>query len=161
MTIFDYDKIEEVPAKQATKPTSPVAAPEALQEINTSVTHADQDFIYTDDLPHIYQRQRGGWNATVPDLENIKSNEVTANNGTTSHRSGIGLPNTSSHSTKQPGQPKRLMLRWTVDHDLGNRTILVNDVQEDVQLQDPDLQKRVFWRYHKPFLQRLALVELS
>ena len=146
---FDYDNIEIDPAKQATKPRdppSPVAAPEAFQDITASVTHADQDYIYTENLTHIYQRQRGGWNATVPDLENSKTNEVTANNGTTSNRSAIGLPNTLSHSTKLPGQPKRLMLLWTMDHDLGNRTILVNDVKEEVELQEPDLQRRVFWR---------------
>ena len=145
---YDYNKIETDPAGKATKPRdpSPVATLETLQEINATANYEDQDAILAGSLPYIYQRQQGGWNAKVPDLETTKSNEVLPSNGGTAHQPWSHRPNIMSPSSKQSGQFKRLMLRWTVDRNLENRTLLVHNVKEDVQLQDPDLQRRVFWR---------------
>ena len=143
---YDYNKIDTDPAGKATKPRdppSPVAAPEAPQEIVATASYEDQD---TETLPYIYQRQQGGWNAKVPDLETSKSNEAVPNNGVTTHHPQTQLTSRSSHRSKHSGQPKRLMLRWTMDRDLENRTLLVHDAKEDYQLQDPDLQKRVYWK---------------
>ncbi len=126
---YDYNKIDVDPARRATKPRDPPssnAAPEALQETTTTASYEDQEITYTETLPYIYQRQQGGWNAKVPDLETSTSNGAVSNNGVTAH--------------------KRLMLHWTMDRDLEHRTLSVQDDNEDVQLQDPDLQRRVFWK---------------
>ena len=75
---YDYNKIEIDPARKATKPRnlpSPVAVSEIPQDFNSTTIYEDQDNTYTETLPHIYQRQRGGWNAKVPDLETSKSND--------------------------------------------------------------------------------------
>lgn len=146
---YEYNKIDTDPAGKATKPRNPpppVAVPEALQETSVSASHEAQDITYTETLPHIYQRQQGGWNAKVPDLESGKSNGGVLNSGVAVHHPRTQLPNASSHSNEQPAQPKRLMLRWTMSRDLENRTLLVHDAKEDGQLQDPDLQRRVFWK---------------
>ncbi|CAD6592999.1 MAG: hypothetical protein ASARMPRED_006874 [Alectoria sarmentosa] len=147
---YDYNKIDTDPARKATKPRdppSPVAAPEALQEITATASLEDQDIAYTETLPHIYQRQQGGWNAKVPDLEASKSKGTVPTHGVTAHQPRTQLLNTLSHSNKQSDQPKRVMLRWTMDRNLKNRTLLVHDAKEDVQLQNPDLQRRVFWKF--------------
>ena len=127
---FDYNKLDTDPAIRATKPRgllSPVAAPEVPQEI---IATEDQEIPYTETLPHIYQRQQGGWNAKVPDLETSQSN-------------GSALYQVTSKSS---GQLKRLMLRWTMDRKPENQALLVHDAKEDGQLEDPDLQRRVFWK---------------
>ncbi len=131
---YDYNKIDIDPARKATKPRdlpSPVAVSEFPQDFTTTLTYEDQDNTYTETLPHIYQRQRGGWNAKVPDLETSKSNRVPPRDGIASNRSD---------------QPKRFMLRWTMSRDPEKQTLLVHDDKEDSQLQDPDLQRRVFWK---------------
>ena len=146
---YDYNKIDVDPAGRATKPRDPPssnAAPEALQEAVTTASYEDQEMTYTETLPYIYQRQQGGWNAKVPDLETSKSNGAVPNNGVTAHQPRTQSPSVSPHDKKQSGHPKRLMLRWTMDRDLENRTLSVQDDKEDVQLQDPDLQRRVFWK---------------
>ena len=146
---YDYNKIDIDPAGKATKPRdppSPVAIPEASQEIIATASFEDQDTTYTETLPYIYQRQQGGWNAKVPDLETSKSNGAVPNNGVTAQQPQTQLPSRLSQSSEHWGRPKRLMLRWTMDRDLENRTLLVHDAKEDYQLQDPDLQKRVYWK---------------
>lgn len=146
---YDYNKIDIDPAGKATKRRNhppPVVALHALQEISATASHEDEEIAYTEHLPHIYQRQQGGWNAKVPDLETSKSNGVVPNNGATVHQPRTQLPSKLFTSSKKSGPTKRLMLRWTMDRDIGNRTLLVHDAKEDDQLQDPDLQRRVFWK---------------
>lgn len=130
---YDYDKIDTDPAIRATKPRnlpSPVATPEVPEEIVATATYEDQEVTHTETLPHIYQRQQGGWNAKVPDLETSQSN------GSVLHKV----------TSKRSGQLKRLMLRWTMDRRPEKRTLLVHYAKEDGQLEDPDLQRRVFWK---------------
>ena len=130
---YDYNKLDTDPAIRATKPRnlpSSVAAAEAPQEIVATSTYEEQEITYTETLPHIYQRQQGGWNAKVPDLETSKSN------GSVTHEVG----------SNPSGPLKRLLLQWTMDHNLEKQTLLINDAKEDGQLEDPDLQRRVFWK---------------
>ena len=130
---YDYNKLDTDPAIRATKPRnlpSSVAAAEAPQEIVATSNYEEQDITYTETLPHIYQRQQGGWNAKVPDLETSKSNALV-----------------SHQVTSNPsGQLKRIMLQWTMDRNLEKQTLLIKDAREDGQLEDPDLQRRVFWK---------------
>ena len=145
---YEYNKIDTDPAGKATKPRNLptlVAAPETQHEIIVTANYEDQDIIYTENLPHIYQRQQGGWNAKVPDLETSRSNALLSKNGVAVHQTRSQLSNTSPNS-KRSDHPKRLMLRWTMDRSLEKRTLLVHDAKEDGQLQDPDLQRRVFWK---------------
>ena len=131
---FDYNKLEIDPAKRDTKPKNishPVAAPEVPQERWATAAYEDQEITYTETLPHIYQRQQGGWNAKVPDLETSKSNRLVPSHDVVSNCAG---------------QPKRLMLQWTMDRDLEKQTLLIHEAEESGQLQDPDLQRRVFWK---------------
>ena len=130
---YDHNRLDTDPARRATNLKDlpfPVSAPEVPQEISTTATYEDLELTQMETLPHIYQRQQGGWNAKVPDLETTKSN------GLIPHQ----VPN------KPSGKLKRLMLRWTIDRKPDKRTLLVNDAEEDGQLEDPDLQRRVFWK---------------
>ena len=130
---YDYNKLDTDPAIRATRPKnlpSSVAVAEVPQEIIATLTYEEQEISYTETLPHIYQRQQGGWNAKVPDLETNKSNAVEFH----------------EDNNNSSGQLKRLMLQWTMDHNLEKQTLLVKDAKEDSQLEDPDLQRRVFWK---------------
>lgn len=130
---YDYVKLDADPARRATSPrnlpTSATAA-EAPQEIVATSTYEEQEITYTETLPHIYQRQQGGWNAKVPDLETNKSNALVSH----------------EVASRPSGQLKRLMLQWTMDRNLEKQTLLVKDANEDGQLEDPDLQRRIFWK---------------
>ena len=130
---YDHNRLEMDPARRATNLKDlllPIFAPEVLPEISATATSEDQDLAHMETLPHIYQRQQGGWNAKVPDLETNKSNGPAP----------LQVP------TKPSGKLKRLMLRWTIDRNLDKRTLSVNDAKEDDELEDPDLQRRVFWK---------------
>ena len=130
---YDYSKLETDPAIRATKPRnlpSSVAAAEAPQETVATSTYDEQEITYTETLPHIYQRQQGGWNAKVPDLGTNKSNALVQHEPTS-------IPS---------GQLKRLMLQWTMDRKREKSTLSIKDAKEDGQLEDPDLQRRVFWK---------------
>lgn len=70
---FQYDRIGRNPSEDRTKSRDTnLPSAEAYKPLLDTVAfrpHDDEDEIFTQTFPHIYQRKRGGWNARIPEVD--------------------------------------------------------------------------------------------
>lgn len=74
-----YNWTSRNPGREATSPKepsnpSPVELQEPLLDLASNVTYEDQDRVFVQASPHIFQRKQGGWNAKLPEVESTCQN---------------------------------------------------------------------------------------
>ncbi|KAL9130006.1 MAG: hypothetical protein Q9217_001690 [Psora testacea] len=71
---FKYNWTPRNPGSEPTRPKEsshppPVDLQEPLLDLAANATYDDQDRVFVQASPHIFQRQQGGWNAKLPEVD--------------------------------------------------------------------------------------------
>ena len=166
---FEYQWTAKNPGRDPTKPADPTPPPVGVQEAFLDLTanagHEDQDRVFTETSPHIFQRKQGGWNARLPDVDIGDSQDTQTTNAAATNEDNP-LPGTALQTQTDPVStylPFRLT--WRVKHVEHKRTFLFSipkengnssnekqasstDSHESIsEPNDPDTVRRVSWRY--------------
>jgi len=136
---YDYNVVDDAPEAQPTKPKA-LDLPEPQQRLTQAgaLSRSDvADNVFTETMPHIFQRHAGGRRAKIPtdvelDLEK-------------------GVEDRASGEEKEPRkavpEPRNIKLRWTMPEINSRRVLQLNYDKSDIEFSDPYLQqRRVQWQ---------------
>ena len=106
---FEYNQwTARNPGRDPTKPKdrnpAPVEVQEAFLDLTATAGHEDQDRVFTETAPHIFQRKQGGWNARLPDVD-IGDDQDTEDANADAAAKDNALPGTGSQ-TKDNALPE-------------------------------------------------------
>lgn len=136
---YDYNIVDDSPEAQATKPKAS-DVPEPQQSLTQTGVWSRPDVadnVFTETMPHIFQRHAGGRRAKIPtdvevDLE--KGVETRATRGNEEPR-------------KTVPELKNIKLGWTMPEINSRHVLQLNYDKSDMEFQKPYLQqRRVRWQ---------------
>ena len=138
---YDYNVVDDAPEAQPTKPKEVEAVeprrhspPEAF----TTRRPDDADNVFTETMPHIFQRHAGGRRAKIPTDINLDLEQGVNGNA--------NAPNQAEAQVVAP-ESMNIKLRWTMPEINGRQVLQLNSDKADVEIQEPYLQRRrVRWQ---------------
>lgn len=135
---YDYNIVDDAPEAQPTKAKlfKPAKSFQPRIEANASKGLEDTDLVFTETMPHIWQRHAGGRRARIPEVDLDLEKGV-----------GDGAARHADHSPKVAPEVNNIKLRWTMPKIDGRRVLQLESSKPDVEVQEHYLQRRrVRWR---------------
>lgn len=136
---YDYNIVDDAPEAQATKPKA-LGVPEPRQTLTQAGVLSRPDVaenVFTETMPHIFQRPAGGRRAKIPTVVGVDLEK--------------GLDKRATGEDKEPQKAvpeiKNIKLRWTMPEINSRHVLLLNYDKADLEFQEPYLQqRRVRWQ---------------
>ncbi|KAL9102114.1 MAG: hypothetical protein Q9163_002698 [Psora crenata] len=168
---FDYNRIAKKPEseptrlKEITNPP-PVDIEEPRLDPIATANYEDQDCVFTQTSPHIFQRRQGGWNAKLPEVD-LEKQYLVSNRTNGPSRPNHGQENPLATRGGAPFMP--LELTWVVQRIQNKRKLTFTLSHSDCNSQDasangaegfrmynnaaqghvhdPDVPRRILWQH--------------
>jgi len=136
---YDYNIVDDAPEAQATKPKE-LDLPKPRQSLTQAggLSRPDvADNVFTETMPHIFQRNAGGRRAKIP-----TDVEVDLEKGVKTRATGE-----DQELRKAVPEFRNIKLSWTMPEINSRRVLQLNYDKADVEFQEPYLQqRRVRWQ---------------
>ena len=145
---FDFGSTPKNPAGEPTKPKKaskppPVKLQEPRLDLNAKADYKDQDHVFVQTSPHIFQRKQGGWNAKLPEVDLDDSETIVESTQVSSTESQHGQ--STALNSKNRGEVSMIMAltpTWTAQRTLNKRQIAFNIVDASKPAYEVEIQSR-------------------